>query len=255
VFESYRKFKKGDEPLALLGVGGRTAAYYAGGQPTLLADPPTAYAWLMGAPQGQRRFVSVRADQLARLNQLYRAARRTNLPVLDGRSSQINLVASELLPGEVSENPLDKILLTAPPKPQRPLDVNLEDKLQVIGIDITDERGRLVDAVGPGRTYHIKTYIRVLAPMTTEWEGFIHIDGYRRRHNGDHKLCEGKYPLSMWNRADVVVDDHQFKLEPNFTQGSYTIYFGLYSGETRLKVKSGPHDGDNRIVAGTLAVQ
>ena len=96
VFESYRKFKKGDEPLALLGVGGRTAAYYAGGQPTLLADPPTAYAWLMGAPQGQRRFVSVRADQLARLNQLYRAARRTNLPVLDGRSSQINLVASLL---------------------------------------------------------------------------------------------------------------------------------------------------------------
>lgn len=255
VFESYRKFKKGDEPLALLGVGGRTAAYYAGGQPTLLADPPTAYAWLMGAPQGQRRFVSVRSDQLARLNQLYRAARRTNLPVLDGRSSQINLVASELLPGEVSENPLDKILLTAPPRPQRPLDVNLEDKLQVIGIDITDDRGRLVEAVGPGRTYHIKTYIRVLAPMTTEWEGFIHIDGYRRRHNGDHKLCEGKYPLSMWNRDDVVVDDHQFKLEPNFTQGSYTIYFGLYSGETRLKVKSGPHDGDNRIVAGTLAVQ
>ncbi len=255
VFESYRRFKKGDEPLALLGVGGRTAAYYAGGQPMLFSDPQSTYAWLLGAPAGQRRFVSVRSDQLARLNQLYRTARRTNLPVLDGRSSQIVLVASDLLPDEKSENPLDRILLSAPPKPQRPLDVNLEDKLQILGIDIADERGRLVDAIGPGRKYHMKTYFKVLAPLTVEWEGFIHIDGYRRRHNGDHKLAEGKYPLSMWNKDDYIVDDHEFTLEPNFTQGTYTIYFGLYSGETRLKVKTGPHDGENRVVVGTLNVQ
>ncbi len=255
VFESYRRFKKGDEPLALLGVGGRTAAYYAGGQPMIFNDPQATYVWLLGAPQGQRRFVSVRSDQLARLNQLYRAARRTNVPVLDGRSSQIVLVASDLLPNEKSQSPLDRILLSTPPKPQRPLDVNLEDKLQVLGIDVTDERGRLVDAIGPGRKYHIKTYFKVLAPLTVEWEGFIHVDGYRRRHNGDHKMCEGKYPLSMWNRDDYIVDDHEITLEPNFTQGTYTIYLGLYSGETRLKVKSGPHDGDNRVVAGTLNVQ
>jgi len=255
VFETYRKYKKSDEPLALLGVGGRTAAYYAGGQPTILNDPQSAYAWLLGGPSGQRRFISVRSDQLARLNQLYRAARRTNVPVLDGRSSQIVLVASDLHEGEKSENPLDRILLSGPPKPQRALDVNMEDKLQVIGIDIADERGRLVEVVGPGRKYHLRTYFKVLAPLTVEYEGFIHIDGYRRRHNGDHKMCEGKYPLSMWNRDDYIVDDHEFTLEPNFTQGTYTIYFGLYAGETRLKVKSGPHDGDNRVVAGTLSVQ
>lgn len=255
VFETYRRYKKGDEPLALLGVGGRTAAYYAGGQPMIFNDPQSTYAWLIGAPPGQRRFVSVRSDQLARLNQLYRTARRTNVPVLDGRSSQIVLVASDLQGDEKSQNPLDRILLSGPPKPQRLLDVNLEDKLQVLGLDITDERGRLVEAIGPGRKYHMKTYFKVLAPLTVEWEGFIHIDGYRRRHNGDHKLAEGKYPLSMWNRDDYVVDDHEFTLEPNFTQGTYTIYFGLYSGETRLKVKSGPHDGENRVVAGALNVQ
>ncbi|HQY63525.1 MAG TPA: hypothetical protein PK141_19140, partial [Polyangiaceae bacterium] len=214
-----------------------------------------AQSWLTGGPAGTRRFISVRADQLARLNQLYRATRHANVPVLDGRSSQIVLVASDILPGETNESPLEKILLSAPPHPQRKLDVNLEDKLQVVGIDLTDERGRLVDAIGPGRKYHMKTYFKVLAPITTEWEGFIHIDGYRRRHNGDHKMAEGKYPLSMWNKGDIIVDDHVFALEPNFTQGTYTIYFGLYTGETRLKVKSGPHDGENRIVAGQLNVQ
>lgn len=255
VFESYRRFKKGDEPLALLGVGGRTAAYYAGGQPLLLSDANAAQAWLTGAPAGSRRFISAKADQLARLNQLYRATRGVNVPVLDGRSSQIVLIASELRPGETSESPLDNIVLSVAPKPQRRLDVNLEDKLEVLGIDLTDERGRLVDAIGPGRKYHMKTYFKVLAPITVEWEGFIHIDGYRRRHNGDHKMAEGKYPLSMWNKGDIIVDDHVFALEPNFTQGTYTIYFGLYTGETRLKVKSGPHDGENRIVAGQLNVQ
>ncbi len=255
VFETYRMYKKSDDPLALLGVGGRTAAYYAGGQPTILNDPQSACAWLLGGPPGQRRFISVRSDQLARLNQLYRAARRTNVPVLDGRSSQIVLAASELRDGEKSENPLDKILLSAPPHPQRLVDANMEDKLQVLGIDIADERGRLVEVVGPGRKYHLRTYFKVLAPLTVEYEGFIHIDGYRRRHNGDHKMCEGKYPLSMWNRDDYIVDDHEFTLEPNFTQGTYTIYFGLYTGETRLKVKTGPHDGENRVLAGTLTVQ
>src|SRR5262249_48815760 len=33
VFESYQRVHKGDEPLGLFGVGGRTSAYYAGGQP------------------------------------------------------------------------------------------------------------------------------------------------------------------------------------------------------------------------------
>ena len=48
VFESYERVHKGGEPLALLGVGGRTAAYYAGGQPRTLHDTargvPVAHA-------------------------------------------------------------------------------------------------------------------------------------------------------------------------------------------------------------------
>jgi 4-amino-4-deoxy-L-arabinose transferase-like glycosyltransferase len=49
VFESYRVAHKTGEPLALLGVGGRTAAYYAGGQPLTFNDAPSAYTWLKAA--------------------------------------------------------------------------------------------------------------------------------------------------------------------------------------------------------------
>jgi hypothetical protein len=101
----------------------------------------------------------------------------------------------------------------------------------------------------------MKIYYRVLAPVTTEWEGFIHIDGYHRRHNGDHKPMNGKYPMSLWLPGDLLADDHEFKLEPNFTPGTYEVYFGLFVGDTRLKVKSGPNDGDNRVNGGPLRVQ
>ncbi len=256
VFESYRHVCPG-APLGLLGVGGRTSAYYAGGQPQTLSDATSAYQWLTGGGS-ERRCLALKAEELAKINQIWREHApepKSNLPVLDARSSQILLATSTLGSGEKNENPLASIVLSEPPHPQRPLDVNMEDKLEIIGIDLLDERGRLVDAVSPGRPYHMKTYYRVLAPVTTEWEGFIHIDGYHRRHNGDHKPMNGKYPMSLWLVGDLLCDDHEFKLEPNFTPGTYTIYFGLFVGDTRLKVKSGPSDGDNRINGGALRVQ
>jgi len=256
VFESYRKVCPGS-PLALLGVGGRTAAYYAGGQPQTLNDPTGAYSWLM-AGGGQRRCLAMKADELPKLNQLWREKQpepRTNLPVLDARSSQIVLVASSLGASDKNENPLGAIVLSSMPHPQRELHANLDDKLEVIGVDLTDEKGHLVDGIAPGKNYHLKTYYKVLAPVTTEWEAFIHIDGYHRRHNGDHKPMNGKYPMTLWLPGDLLVDDHDFKLEPNFTPGTYQIYFGLFAGDTRLKVKSGPNDGDNRVNGGPLKVQ
>jgi hypothetical protein len=255
VFESYRHICPG-APLALLGVGGRTSAYYAGGQTQTLSDPASAYNWLVAGGPEQRRCLAMKAEELPKLNQLWREHApdpKTNLPVLDARSSQI-LLASSSLGSDKNDNPLSSIVLSAPPHPQRRLEANMEDKLEVVGIDLLDERGRFTDSVNPGRTYHLKTYYRVLAPVTTEWEAFIHIDGYHRRHNGDHKPMNGKYPMALWLPGDLLEDDHEFKLEPNFTPGTYTIYFGLFVGDTRLKVKSGPNDGDNRINGGSLHV-
>jgi hypothetical protein len=257
VFESYQHVRHDDEPLALLGVGGRTAAYYAGGQPQSFHDTASAYQWLVGGG-GQRRFLAIKSEELPRLNQMYRerSEPRANLPVLDARSSQILLASSSLATDEKNENPLGKIVLpAAPTKFQRKIDANLEDKLQVLGYDITDANGRWVEAVSPGKKYHMRVYYKVLAPVGAEWEAFIHIDGYHRRHNGDHKPTQGKYPFSLWLKDDVVVDDHEFSLEPNFTPGTYSIFFGLFVGDTRMKVKSGPNDGDNRIMGGNLIVQ
>ena len=261
VFETYARTHHECESLALLGVGGRTAAYYAGGQVETLTDTRRAFDWLVqGTPQC-RRYLALRAEELPRMNQLFRerthqqGAPAQNLPILDARSSQILLAASSLEGKEKNQNPLAKILLAGPPSPQHKLLVDMDNKLQVLGYDITDPHGKRVESVAPGRKYHMRTYYKVTAPVTTEWEAFIHIDGYRRRHNGDHKVLDGKYPFSLWLPDDLVVDDYEFTLEPNFSPGTYTVFFGLFVGETRMKVVSGPNDHDNRIDGGPLRVQ
>jgi hypothetical protein len=77
----------------------------------------------------------------------------------------------------------------------------------------------------------------------------------RRRHNGDHKVVKGRYPTSLWRAGDLVVDDFETALEPNFGPGQYTIYFGLYLGEQRLRPRGGPSDADGRVDGGPLRVQ
>ncbi len=255
VFAAYRSARKPGEPLALLNVGGKTVAYYAGESPTQFSDVTTASRWLQEGLTGPRRFVVLRGEDLVKLNSSWRAATHENLLLLDARSSQIMLATSALRSGEVSQNPIDPILLSAPPSPTHPLDVDLEGKLKVLGFDVVNSDGKLVDSVTTSKDYALRFYYQVLAKVERDWEGFIHIDGQKRRYNGDHKLCQGKYPPTAWLPGDIVVDEHTFSLEPNFSPADYDVWFGLWSGESRMKVVSGASDGDNRINGGKLKVR
>ncbi|HKQ70568.1 MAG TPA: glycosyltransferase family 39 protein [Polyangiaceae bacterium] len=254
VFESYQRLHAPGEQLGLLGVGGKSVSYYSGGDVKLHSDVQAAFNWLTSTPD--RRWLAVRNEDLGRLNSLYRARpqAKQNLPVLDGRSSQIMLVSNVLLPNERTENPYETIVLDHEPPIGNRVEANLQDQLLSLGWDVTDGSGNRVESVVPARKYHFRLYYKVLAATPGEWETFIHIDGFHRRFNGDHKTLGGKYPFNLWQIGDYIVDDYEFSLEPNFTSGSYNVFYGLFVGETRLKVKAGKHD-DNRIEAGFLRVQ
>ena len=257
VFAAYRTARKPGEPLALLNVGGKTVAYYAGESPTQFGDVGAAARWLEEGTEGApRRFLVLRGEDLVRLNQAWRERTGQNVALLDARSSQILLATSALTGNEKSQSPLDAILLKAPPTPSHPLDVDLEGKLKVLGFDVVNGEGKLVDYVTTSKEYSLRFYYQVTAKVERDWEGFIHIDGQKRRYNGDHKLCNGKYPTTAWLPGDIVVDEHKFTLEPNFTPSDYDVFFGLWaSGDLRMKVVSGASDGDNRIHGGKLKVR
>jgi hypothetical protein len=252
VFEVYGKLRHGGEPLALLGVRTRAAAYYSGADVASFNDADRAGEWLLERP-GERRWLVLRAEDLPRLNSIFRKRGRGNAPILDGRSSQI-LLASSDLGGARNENALASIVLDDPPRPSHTVDAAFEDQLEVVGWDVVDKAGHVVDSVVPVTNYRMRTTYRVLRPVTGSWKAFLHIDGFQRRYNGDHAVLEGKYPMNLWQPGDFVVDEHEFQLEPNFTPGDYGVYFGFFSGDTRLRVSRGENH-ENRVMGGSLRVR
>lgn len=263
VFESYEALRRPGEPLATLGVRSRAAAYYQGGEIASFSDAQQAFAWLTapgpasaadGAPApAARRWLVVKSDELPRLNGLFRKHHRRNLPVLDGRSSQIVLASNEL-GGRPNQSWLSRVVLDEPAAPANPVEAMFEDQLEVLGWELTDGEGRTVSSVVPQKTYHLRTYFRVHRPITGNWKMFVHIDGFKRRYNGDHPVIEGRYPMSLWQPGDVVVDEHELQLEPNFTPGDYTLYLGFFAGEARFEVTDGPEHED-RVRAGVIRVR
>lgn len=256
VFESFQERAKPGDALAVLGQAARVAPYYAEGEVHTPGSARAGLDWLLESRE-QRRFLVLAARDLGQLNHLYRERVRPpdNLPILDATSSEVLLASNRLGPGEVNENPLDRWVSAQPPEPERPLDgVVLEDQLRCLGWGIVDVNGAPVDVLRTGVPYDFKIYWEVLSRISGSWQTFIHIDGHRRRHNGDHETLQGKYPFRFWRQGDFITDVHRFELEPHFAGASYQAYFGLFSGNKRLEVESGRHH-DNRIIGGNLTVQ
>lgn len=254
VYESFRERAKPGEPLAVLGQAARVAPYYAG---TAVHTPKSARAgldFLLEAP-GERRWLLFGAKDLGTLNQLYRqkVTPPQNVPILDALSSEVMLASNLLLAGEHDQNPLSGWIGTERPTPARPLDIDLNGQLRCLGWALTERDGTPVEEAHTGRPYDFRIYYEVLAPVTGNWKTFIHIDGNRRRFNGDHDTLAGKYPFRLWQKGDFMMDVYPFELEPHFGGSTYDVYFGLFSGDKRMSVKHGNHS-DNRIVAGRLVV-
>ncbi len=259
VFESFKRLSRPGEDLSMVGsgAGSGSARYYAHRDVRNFMNSSEAFTWLMAGGDSERRWLVVRSTDLAQMNSEYRARRTTppkNLPVLDARSSEILLVSNLIRAGEKNENPFLKwVLDTRPPTP-RPLDADFNGQLHAFGWGVTTPDGEPVTWVRAGKPYVFHFYYEVTHAIAGEWQTFIHVDGYQRRYNGDHETLEGKYPFRWWHPGDFIHDSHPFELEPNFSAGTYTVFFGLFRGEQRLDVKRGGGE-DNRVNAGPLEVR
>ncbi len=259
VFATFERARRGDEPLGLYGVAGRSAAYYGARTTQSFTDQDRAFSWLLDG-EG-RRFLAMREQDLARFNTLFRGhARATstpdhNLPVLAGDGTQTLLVSNQLGAGETNHNPLARFVSSTPPRPQHPLDVELEGQVRAIGWTLFDASGAEPRTFAvPRKRYQLDLYYEVLATPGANWKGFIHIDGYGRRFNGDHDVLEGKLPMTAWTRGDYITDRYDVTLEPNFSPGAYELYFGFFIGDRRLSVVRGRHH-ENRVQGGAFVVR
>ncbi|MFZ5894179.1 MAG: ArnT family glycosyltransferase [Myxococcota bacterium] len=253
-FDLYKRQSADAAPLGLLGVNPAMARYQAGVPGKALRDGDEAAAFLL--ENDQPRFLALRANELASVNAVFRARTtpRRNVHVLDAHSSDIVLASNRSSPASGDDNPFARWVLSAPPSPRHPLDVDLAGKLTVLGWDVFDARGNAVSSISPGREYEFAIYYRVEQRVAGNWDTFLHIDGFQRRFNGDHPTLGGHYPFPLWLPGDIMVDRHTIRLGPEFSSGTYRVYFGLYSGSRRLEVRRGAHS-DDRIAAGSIDVK
>lgn len=269
-FDAWQEKHRAGEPLGLVGIDRRAVAFAPGTAVVPQTDAPGAGRWLAaaahGAPGEPRRFLALTPAELPRVNAEYRAAVAHNVPVLAGTGSTTLLAASALATGERSDNPLDAVLLAAPPPRLRPLGAVLDDRLDVVGWQLVDATGRVLDAVPRGsRSAHVRIVASVRTPaagaaVTAGLGGyctFLHIDHSPSRFSAEHR--ELPYPMALWRPGDVVVDDYDVKLPAHFRPGSYRMYWGVgvlpCEDDHRMHVTAGENDGHDRIPAGTLEVR
>ena len=241
----YRSVADEDEPLYNHRIDRESASFYARNLPELSVTD-----FKEKATEPTRFFaIAPRAD-LASINSEFRRATSQTLPVIDGSGSRYLLISNQL--GEQEDhNPIKKALLeTLPSDVSHRTSINFEDKIELVGWRLDPERPKA------GSPLRVELFWKVLERVSTSYKVFVHIDASGVRIHGDHDPVEGLYPTTNWAVGDIVHDVHHIaSVKSSATPGRYTFYCGLFRGNTRMKIKSGSKDDEDRGRLGTVVVR
>jgi hypothetical protein len=141
-------------------------------------------------------------------------------------------------------------ILSQAPTPKLQINANLENKITILGVDVD------TDAAEPGKPFTVTSYWKVNSTVDG-WRLFFHVNGARKDQfiNHDHTPLQGKYPISQWKAGEILRDVYKISLPPNFDSPEVSVYTGLWKGQSRMKVTSGPSDGQDRVLLVKLPVK
>ncbi len=250
VYDAYSELTDGrPEPLASYKLRSTAARYYTDAPIQKISGQADLVRFLR---EGGQRWAVVQADELPELNRAYRRETGEHLYVADARSARLLLIAAKPIDARPNQSFIASAVLSEAPEAQHEVGANYDDRVELVGYDLDLPGG---DAVGAGQRFQVTWYWRVLGKVPTGYRIFVHIDGHGLRLNGDHVPVGGQYPTKLWEEGDVIVDTQTLRVPANYRVGDYVMHVGLFSGSKRLEVKSGPNDGVNRAIAGTLRVR
>lgn len=154
----------------------------------------------------------------------------------------------------VDRSQLSDVVLDQRPSYERDVGVALGKSVRLIGADTT--RGPLAR----GDAVELSVYFEVLTELDRDWRVFLHIDaqGGGYRIHGDHPPLGGRYASSLWRKGEYLKDRYTTSVPLDATPGRYDVWVGFYIGDERMTVSDGPasgHDGDNRVLVGTLEIR
>lgn len=130
------------------------------------------------------------------------------------------------------------------------LDVNFDDKVTLLGAKV-EPTGK----VAPGQKVKVTMYWRSDKSPGDGWFLFTHVlDGSGERilnidNVGPLREWRGSrqaLPPSHWEVGKVYVDEQEFTIPNNVKTAKIQFTTGVWKGNDRLKIKSGPGDRENK---------
>lgn len=140
-------------------------------------------------------------------------------------------------------------LLDEAPDPQYPIGANFDDKIELIGFDIS---GPLV----AGKPATFTWYWKALKDIDDNWQVFVHFDSSEQsfRQNLDHHPLAGLYQTGRWKKGQIIKDTQKITVNADFPNGQAVPYIGFFKGDARLPIKNGVKKTEDRRVIGPALV-
>lgn len=157
---------------------------------------------------------------------------------------------------EGEKEQLKAFILDAPPADMpHKLDINFEGKVHMIGYRFEPE------AAKPGQEVTLTYYWRCDEQVDDGYQLFTHVqvEGADRFENldasGALRREENKHQVlgpDRWERGKIYVDSQKWTVPAAPPGPDATVYVGIYKNDARLKIVSGPNDGDGRAIVGRV---
>lgn len=157
--------------------------------------------------------------------------------------------APELSPADRER--LREFVSTDAPEPEHELDVQFDNGVRLVGYDVTTEEAR------PGQPFTVTWYWHATQNLDDGWNLFTHIadsTGESRYNQDGVGVVREIYQPGHWESGQYIRDVQEVTLPADWNDPVATFYLGLWNGPHRLRVRSGPSDGDNRAEALELRV-
>src|SRR5580700_1076680 len=147
------------------------------------------------------------------------------------------------------------ILEALPADVQHKVDVNFENKIHLVGYKFDPATAK------PGQEVKITMYWRSDDSLDDGWSLFTHLHddvsdksdnldwAGPLRENRNNKQLLGP---ERWKKGTFYVDEQSYKM-PDWLKGpDLTVFTGIWKGDARLRIVTGPNDGDNRAIVGKI---
>lgn len=137
------------------------------------------------------------------------------------------------------------------PSPAHALDVSFEDKIRLIGYDVSPE------TVNAGGTLTITWYWKCERALEEGWRLFTHVGdaaGADRKNADGDGIVRQLYQPGSWKAGEYITDRQEISIPADWNSNRAVFHIGVWNGPHRLQVTQGPNDGENRVRAATVNV-